>query len=67
MDRGAWRATVHGVIKSQTGLSKNDDSIFRITVLQNTAREQLCFEFNLFFFFLFVHSPPHQILTQGVA
>ena len=22
MDRGAWRATVHGVAKSQTGLSK---------------------------------------------
>ena len=21
MDRGAWRATVHGVLKSQTGLS----------------------------------------------
>ena len=50
MDRGAWRATVHGVTKSRTGLNKNDNSIFIITVLRNTAREQSCFEFNLLFF-----------------
>ena len=27
MDRGAWRATVHGVTKSQTRLSRHTDSL----------------------------------------
>ena len=40
MDRGAWQATVHGVTKSQTGLSTH-------TILLNTTEvvgegKQLC-------------------------
>ena len=39
MDRGAWQATVHGVAKSQTGLS---DFTFTFTVMGQTSSVLIC-------------------------
>ena len=36
MDRGAWLATVHGVAKSLTGLSKKSSEVQRSSVLAET-------------------------------
>ena len=33
MDRGAWRATVHGVAKSQTGLSKHAQTLSTVRIM----------------------------------
>ena len=38
MGRGAWRATVHGVAKSRTQLSKFKHAIYSVPVVLGTCR-----------------------------
>ena len=43
MDRGAWWATVHGVAKSRTRLSKRLDDLMRFFICSIQSRHRCCF------------------------
>ena len=60
MNRGPWRATVHGVTKNQTQLSTHVIRVERVISHKETKKLQLVF----FFFFKAIWTPFHGPLVN---
>ena len=63
MDRGAWRATAHGVAKSRTLLSNFHSLTYSLTLLPSRSPPEWCIHYNQWTSSAHHHHPEHIVYT----